>query len=393
MSDTTDQAPATEPAPTITARVCAVMGDLGPVAKGGHNAHGGYRHSTVDDVYHAVRPLLARHGLDLRCTIVSREIVKYPRQGKDDGVRLDYRAELRFEAADGTAEPADTRYLSLPYTGPQTDEIAMSYLGKQYLRSRLKIETGDFEDETPLGAGAGGNGAAESTAWRNTPGARKIQARIDAALGQLPPSKVPVIQLAAEAARSIVELVSVAKRAEATVAAEQRRNGNGEKAERQFARELDEAAPPADPAPFIGEEVVGRLRAAAAGQRAEERRDAAPPADPAPGDPPPADPPPEPATGPTSDGYFEGSTYLIGESPEGDPEWGAIINAAPMAVLPGARVKVAMRSRPGRQRCIVTEVLDRVDGADGVGVVCRTRRETAADVAAAEAVEADGGEA
>ena len=334
MSDTTDQAPAAKPPTiTITSRVCSVMGDLGPVKKGGFNKHGNYRHSTVDDVYHAVRPLLARHGLDLRLTIAGREVVSYKREGQGDGLRIDYRAELRFESIDGAQEHWETRFLSLPYTGPQTDEIAQSYLTKQYLRARLKIETGDFEDETPLGAGADG----ESTAWRNTPGARKIRARIDAVLPQLAPSKVPAVELATEAARSLVELNTVAKRAEATLAA-------------------DQAKPPFLP---------GRK----------------PPAEAPTG---PVDPPAEPpASGPTSDGYFEGYVHRVGEDGEGNAEWGAVINATPHALLPGARVKVAMRGRPGRMRCVVTELLDRVSA----GVVCRTRPETAADVAA------DGGEA
>ena len=39
------------------------------------------------------------------------------------------------------------RFMALPVTGPQTYEIANSYLQKQYLRARFQIETGEYDEE------------------------------------------------------------------------------------------------------------------------------------------------------------------------------------------------------------------------------------------------------
>ena len=98
---------------TITERICRVKAEVTAVPKNGFNSHGQYSHATTDDVYHVLRPLLARHGLDFRVSIVRREMVGYG----DGKFRLDYEFSLRFEAVDGQVEDeSDTRYLSLPWT-------------------------------------------------------------------------------------------------------------------------------------------------------------------------------------------------------------------------------------------------------------------------------------
>ena len=312
--------------PTITARICAVKSEVGPVPKRGYNSHGNYHHSTTDDVYHALRPLLAKHGLDVRVSIERREMIDYQRTDSRGNVstahRLDYEFAIRFEAVDGLVEEeSDRRFLSLPYTGPQTDETAMSYASKQWLRQRFQLETGDFESEEALDEG-GDNPAAKhqvnSSAMFRTPAGKRIRARIDEVLPKLSPGQVEAVNAAVAAVGSIGDLNVVATNAE-----------------RQAVAQSD--GPKAQPA---------------ATPSATTRR-------PSPADAPPA----------REGAWWLATAHKIGEDSEGNPEFGAIL--PPGEVPPdGAPLKVTMRGKRGRMRAVVVEVIEQTD----LGfIVVRTR--------------------
>ena len=314
---------------TITARICAVKAEVGPVAKRGWNDHGKYHHATTDDVYHEIRPLLAKHGLDLRVSIVARDMVehtKYDRGQEKKAYRLDYEFGLRFEAVDGAVESVtDRRFLSLPYTGPQTDETAMSYAGKQYLRQRFQLETGDFESEDALEDGNANGAAAHratSRAVESTPEGRRLSVQIDNALPHLSPDQVRDIQAARAAVSGIGELNALATRV-----VKMATNGA--------------ADPPA--APPVNGNGNGNGRAAAKPRQPVKVREGA---------------------------WWLGVAQKIGEDSEGNPQYGAIL--PPTAGIPpiNAPVKVSMHNRPGRMRQVITEILDQTD--EGVTVATRT---------------------
>ena len=129
---------------TIAERVSAAKAEIGPVPKNAFNQHGKYKYASVDDVYHAVRPVMAKHGLDCKLTRTEKAIVESAKG--TPWLHLTY--EVWLEAA-GVAEARQVRDIALPLTGPQAFEAAVSYVKKQYLRGRFEIETGEYDaDET-----------------------------------------------------------------------------------------------------------------------------------------------------------------------------------------------------------------------------------------------------
>ena len=123
---------------TVSQRVCEAKIEIGAIPKNGYNPHGKYKHSTVDDVYHACRPVLAKHGLDLRLDIISTETMTSAKGSQWVHVK----ARMGFDG-----EELQGREMILPVTGPQTFEIVNSYLQKQYLRARFQIETGEYDEQ------------------------------------------------------------------------------------------------------------------------------------------------------------------------------------------------------------------------------------------------------
>ena len=122
---------------SVSERVCLAKSAVGTVPKNGYNKHGGYKHATVDDLYDAVRVILAEHNLDLKLSIVDSQII----ESSKGTPWIHLAAELGFEG-----EAPQRRLLALPITGPQTYEMIHSYLQKQYLRARLEIPTGEYDE-------------------------------------------------------------------------------------------------------------------------------------------------------------------------------------------------------------------------------------------------------
>lgn len=131
---------------TVSERVCLAKAEVGAIPKNGFNKHGGYKHATVDDVYNACRPILAKHGLDLQLDILECELSHVESRDRDGNPKrttwAHVKARMGFEG-----ETHQHRPFSVPVTGPQTFEIINSYLQKQYLRARFQIETGEYDEE------------------------------------------------------------------------------------------------------------------------------------------------------------------------------------------------------------------------------------------------------
>lgn len=131
----------------VTERVCFAKAEVQAVAKEGKTAKqmGEYKYASVDDVYHAIRPILSRWLLDLQIDVVGVDRFKAARPDGGETVWLTFSAMIGFEG-----EKPRPRHLMLPLTGPQSFEAAYSYFSKQYLRQRLQLETGDYDvDDLP----------------------------------------------------------------------------------------------------------------------------------------------------------------------------------------------------------------------------------------------------
>ena len=134
MTDTTQKVA------SLTQRVAYVKGELEAVPKNATNHHGKYKYASVDDVYHAVRPLMAEVEIDIKLDLVEKQVAE-----NSKGTQyLHLTAKIWLESP-GEKEEPQTRYLALPLTGPQTFEAAVSYLAKQFLRQRFCIETGEYD--------------------------------------------------------------------------------------------------------------------------------------------------------------------------------------------------------------------------------------------------------
>lgn len=126
------------------ARVAHVKAGLPKVPKSAHNQHGGYFHATADDVYRAVRGLMAEARLSIQIHIATCDMEKVRNAKGEDKMWVRFEADIWLDAPDAPDESV-RRHLMLPLTGPQTYEAAITYLQKQYLRQRFLIDTGEVD--------------------------------------------------------------------------------------------------------------------------------------------------------------------------------------------------------------------------------------------------------
>lgn len=128
----------------ISDRVCRVMIDLKTVPKNGYNAFAKYKYATADDVFTAVRTVMATHGLSVRCQEVedSLNIKERGVEGKETmwmGVKFD----LAFDLAGVGQERPERRTIMVPVTGPQSFQASTTYAIKYWLRGRFLLDTGE----------------------------------------------------------------------------------------------------------------------------------------------------------------------------------------------------------------------------------------------------------
>ena len=121
---------------SITERVSNAKKSIGKVDRSARNDFKKYNYATVDDIYDAVRNILAKQNLDL---IISQKNFEIINQEKQSWIKIDY--EIGFAGE----EPQNRTQIVLN-SGPQSIEAALSYTQKQYLRARLQISTGEVED-------------------------------------------------------------------------------------------------------------------------------------------------------------------------------------------------------------------------------------------------------
>lgn len=132
----------------LVERVAKVRAALEAVPKNGFNKHGGYPFANVDDVYHATRKIMAKHEVEVHAHFDRIETKTRPGK-KGDVLWLFVWSECWLSCPEGSERPVG-RFHGTPYSGPQSSEAVTSYLVKQFLRSRLQLETGEYDvDELP----------------------------------------------------------------------------------------------------------------------------------------------------------------------------------------------------------------------------------------------------
>lgn len=131
---------------SIVKALCAVMTTVDAVKKSQKNQHGGWMFASTDDIYASVTRKLGEVGLAIISLEGDVEIV----EGKEkDGkatrwLKATYHFILSTES-DTWEHPQARRTVMTPISGPQTFQAAQSYCEKAFLRSLLKLPTGDMD--------------------------------------------------------------------------------------------------------------------------------------------------------------------------------------------------------------------------------------------------------
>lgn len=116
------------------------------------NSHGGYQFTSVDDFKDEVRPLMAKHGLDLHVSEESYALstIKTGKDGKDTNVAT-IRFKFVLEHVSGERSEPSFFTVCLPYTGAQTSGAAQSYAIKEGVYKGLfQASSGDIAEEADL---------------------------------------------------------------------------------------------------------------------------------------------------------------------------------------------------------------------------------------------------
>lgn len=136
----------TEPIhPSIVRAVCRLMSVVTSVKKSQKNQHGGYMFASTDDIYAALTHKMGEVGLMMITREDSCEVVRVEKDGKTaQWARISYSFVLATE--EGTwADQGARRTLYIQVTGAQTFQAAQSYAEKSFLRSLVKLPTGDMD--------------------------------------------------------------------------------------------------------------------------------------------------------------------------------------------------------------------------------------------------------
>lgn len=148
----------------ISSAVITAMQEVAMLKKGDENKFANYKYTSIDDFLEALRPKLAKAGLVVLSNEV--EIVSYAvpevKGGKEVRAtfnRYVYEFYLASPKTDEVYGPI-RRSVDLRFVGAQTSGQAQSYSEKMFLRSLLKVATGDKDaDDQEQGNFTGGVGA------------------------------------------------------------------------------------------------------------------------------------------------------------------------------------------------------------------------------------------
>lgn len=144
--DDRDQDRGVTPIPSsIVQALCQIMVTVDAVKKSQRNQHGGYNFASTDDIYAAVTRKMGEVGLILLSLEDRCEIKRIEKDGKTaQWAHMEFSFVLAT-TADTWTDARAKRTLYIQVTGPQTFQAAQSYVEKAYLRSLLKLPTGDMD--------------------------------------------------------------------------------------------------------------------------------------------------------------------------------------------------------------------------------------------------------
>lgn len=129
----------------ILTALCAAMGQVQKVAKGGRNEHDKYNFAGIDDFLALVNPICAANGLIVHMQEAERE--DFTRKGKfGENAWMRQSFDMTLMHVSGQSLPPVTRTVEVLRNGAQAYGSAQSYALKQFWRCILLIPTGDKDD-------------------------------------------------------------------------------------------------------------------------------------------------------------------------------------------------------------------------------------------------------
>lgn len=137
--------PPPEPEPGIHARMVAIMRDLGAIGKDKKNEAQGFKYRGIDDVYNAINPILAKHGVYMAAQIVEKSREE---RTNHKGTVLAFtclRMRYRFTAEDGSHVETEAEGEGMD-SGDKSSNKAMAVAHKYALLQTFCIPTQDLDD-------------------------------------------------------------------------------------------------------------------------------------------------------------------------------------------------------------------------------------------------------
>lgn len=129
----------------IHARMVAVMRDLGAIGKDKKNEAQGFKYRGIDDVYNAINPILAKHGVYMSATVVSK--TREERTNAKGTVLAFTCLHMRyqFRAEDGSCVETEAEGEGMD-SGDKSSNKAMAVAHKYALLQAFCIPTQDMPD-------------------------------------------------------------------------------------------------------------------------------------------------------------------------------------------------------------------------------------------------------
>lgn len=134
-------------APTnIISAIAKIIGEVGSVEKRGKNDFHRYMYATAADLFHALQPLLAKHGVVIFQTEVGREFI-----ANESAIAVDYDFTIAHSSGEVWPHPIrQTGVAATKNTKGGFDDKALNKAHtaarKYFLLALFQVPTGDYDD-------------------------------------------------------------------------------------------------------------------------------------------------------------------------------------------------------------------------------------------------------
>lgn len=134
-----------ESQPLIYGQMAKVMAEITAIGKDKNNAQQGFKYRGIDDVYNAVNPLLAKHGLFMTSRVIDKTREERTNQKGTILAFTCLRMEYTFWAADGSSVSTEVEGEGMD-SGDKSSNKAMAVAHKYALLQAFCIPTQDLDD-------------------------------------------------------------------------------------------------------------------------------------------------------------------------------------------------------------------------------------------------------